>query len=294
MFKRLTVTILLSCLLPVTMAATAESLTIKEQWSTKTELKEPESVIYDILRRSIYVSNINGAPDAADGNGFISLVANDGTIEKLKWVDGLNAPKGMAIYGNNLYVADINELLVIDLKTTKVKKRFSLEGKHFLNDVAVSKEGMVFITDTATDSIYRLHNNKFEVWLTDSKLENPNGIYISNKNIIIGSWGKPTEGWKTDIPGHLLLVSLKDKSIKDFGTGKPIGNLDGIAKLDNSTFLVTDWYSGTLIKASANGEVKTLLDLAQGSADIYYHRSQKLLLIPHMLEGRLVAYSVKK
>jgi DNA-binding beta-propeller fold protein YncE len=293
MLKRLTVTILLTCLLPVTMA-TAESLSVKEEWSTKAELKEPESVVYDILRRSIYVSNINGAPDLADGNGFISLIANDGTIEKLKWFDGLNAPKGMAIFGNNLYVADINELLVIDLKTTQVTKRFSLEGKHFLNDIAVSKEGMIFVTDTATDSIYRFYNGKFEAWLTDKRLNHPNGIYIDNQNIIIGGWGKPTEGWKTDIPGHLLLISLKDKSIKNFGTGKPIGNLDGIAKLDNSTFLVTDWYQGKLIKASTNGEVKTLLDLAQGSADIYYRRSQKLLLIPHMLEGRLVAYSVKK
>ncbi|MEH6813325.1 MAG: hypothetical protein V7677_12410, partial [Motiliproteus sp.] len=65
-------------------------------WNTEAVFQQPESVVYDIVRRSIYVSSINGAPDAVDGNGFISLVANDGKVEKLKWVDGLNAPKGLA------------------------------------------------------------------------------------------------------------------------------------------------------------------------------------------------------
>lgn len=293
MFKRLTVSIVFACLLLISSMATAESLVLKKEWNTKAELKEPESVVYDVMRDSLYVSNVNGAPDVEDGNGFISLIAKDGKIEKLKWIDGLNAPKGMAIFGRNLFVADINALVVIDLDTTKVNKRFTLEGKHFLNDIAVSQEGVIYVTDTATDTIYRLYKDKFEAWLTDSKLDHPNGIYIDNNNIIVGSWGKPTEGWKTDIPGHLLLISPEDKSIKDFGTGDPIGNLDGIAKLDNSTLLITDWYQGKLIKASTNGEVKTLLELGQGSADIYYLRSEKLLLIAHMLEGKLIAYSVQ-
>lgn len=293
MFKRLTISIVLACFLPISSMATAESLVLEKQWNTKAELKEPESVVYDIMRNALYVSNVNGAPDVEDGNGFISLIGKDGKIEKLKWIDGLNAPKGMAIHGRNLFVADINALVVIDLDTAEVTKRYSLEGKHFLNDIAVSEEGMIYITDTETDTIYRLYKGKFEAWLTNSKLDHPNGIYIDNKNIIIGSWGKPTEGWKTDIPGHLLLISPEDKSIKDFGTGDPIGNLDGIAKLNNSTLLVTDWYQGKLIKASTNGEVKVLLELGQGSADIYYLRSKKLLLIAHMLEGKLIAYAVK-
>lgn len=293
MLKRLTVSILSLYLLLTSSIITAEPLTIKKQWDTKPVLKEPESVVYDIMRNALYVSNVNGAPDAEDGNGFISLIAKNGKIEELKWIDGLNGPKGMAIFGRDLYVADINALVVIDLDTAKVIKRFTLEGKHFLNDIAISQEGTVYITDTETDTIYRLYKDKFEAWLTDSKLDHPNGIYIDNKNIIVGSWGKPTEGWKTDIPGHLLIISPEDKSIMDFGKGTPIGNLDGIAKLDNSTFLVTDWYQGKLIKASANGDVKVLLELGQGSADISYLRSKRLLLIAHMLEGKLIAYAVQ-
>jgi hypothetical protein len=272
----------------------AEELKLEKLWQTESEFKDPECVAYDIMRRSIYVSNINGEPSATDGNGFISLVANDGKIEKLKWVDGLNAPKGMAMLGKQLFVTDINELLVIDVETATVTKRFKADDKSFLNDVAISSEGVIYVTDTATNRIYRLYKGKLEIWLEDERLENPNGLYIDNKHIILGSWGKPTDGWKTDIPGHLLLISPEDKSIKDFADGSPIGNLDGLAKADKNSFLVTDWMQGKLLHAKPDGTVNTLLELGQGSADILYLRSKNILLIPQMRKGNLVAYSIKK
>ncbi|MDO6592225.1 SMP-30/gluconolactonase/LRE family protein [Neptuniibacter sp. 1_MG-2023] len=293
MIKKITASLLLTLVVPLSNPVSAEELTLTQQWQTKTELKQPESVIYDIMRRSLYVSNINGEPSGKDGKGFISLIANDGKIEKLKWVDGLNAPKGMAIFGKNLFVADINELLVIDVETAKVTKRFALDGEHFLNDVAIDRSGVIYVTDTSTNRIYRLYRGKLEIWLEDEKLENPNGLYIDNEHLIVGSWGKPTDGWKTDVPGHLLVISLKDKSIVDFGNGSPIGNLDGLAKQDDHTFLITDWMQGKLMQASDDGKVKTLLELGQGTADILYLRSKKLLLIPHMMEGKLIAYTTK-
>jgi len=294
MLKKLTLQLSLSLFLPLSCSVMADNLNLEKQWQTKNELKQPESVVYDIMRRSIYVSNINGEPDAADGNGFISLIANDGKIEKLKWVDGLNAPKGMAMLGKKLFVTDINELLVIDVETAKVTKRFKADDKSFLNDIAVTSSGVIYVTDTATNRLYRLYQGKFETWLEDPRLENPNGLYIDNKHIIVGSWGKPTEGWKTDVPGHILLISPEDKSIKDFADGKPIGNLDGLAKRDNNSFLVTDWMQGKLKLVKSNGEVSTLLELGQGSADMLYLRSKRLLLIPQMQKGNLVAYSIKK
>ena len=294
MFKKFAAQLSLSLLIPLSGSVLADSINLEKQWQSPNELQQPESVIYDIMRRSIYVSNINGEPSAFDGNGFISLIANDGKIEKLKWIDGLNAPKGMAMRGKQLFVADINELLVIDVETAKVSKRFKADDKSFLNDVAISSNGVIYVTDTATNRIYRLYKGKFEIWIEDEKLENPNGLYIDNKHVVVGSWGKPTEGWKTDIPGHILLISPEDKSIKDFADGSPVGNLDGLAKHDDSSFIVTDWMQGKLMKVDADGDVQTLLELGQGSADILYLRSKRLLLIPQMKKGNLVAYSVKK
>src|SRR5262249_52756837 len=75
--------------------------------------KTPESVLYDPEQDLYLVSNINGKPIDADSNGFISKVSPEGKVVELMWIDGskktssLNAPKGLAISGNLLYVADI-------------------------------------------------------------------------------------------------------------------------------------------------------------------------------------------
>ena len=99
-------------------------ITVEKKWQTDQILQVPESVTYDTQRNVLYVSNINGKPLEKDGNGFISIVKPDGIIENLKWVTGLNAPKGSALDGKNLYVTDIDELVQIDIETGKILKKY--------------------------------------------------------------------------------------------------------------------------------------------------------------------------
>ena len=75
--------------------------------------------------------------------------------------------------------------------------------------------------------------------------------------------------------------------------GTPVGNLDGIEPLSDTSFLVTDWVAGALFVIDAKGNVKQLLDLNQGSADIGWLPNEHLLLIPMMKDDKLVAYRVK-
>ena len=77
----------------------------------------PESVDLDIPHQVFYVSNLGGAPLDKDGNGFISKVSRDGKLLQLKWIEGLNAPKGMVMNGFTLYVSDIDKLVEIDTRT---------------------------------------------------------------------------------------------------------------------------------------------------------------------------------
>jgi hypothetical protein len=105
-----------------TGSAGSGSAVAETAWDGKTPLmltdgwQTPESVLYDAESDVYLVSNINGTPLEADDNGFISKVTPDGKITELKWIDGakdtikLNAPKGMAISGGVLYVADIDTL----------------------------------------------------------------------------------------------------------------------------------------------------------------------------------------
>ena len=86
-------------------------------------LNEPESVVFDKKNSAIYISNINGDPLKLDKNGYISKISVDGQILEKKWIKGLDAPKGMTIFNDHLFVADINKIWRIN--TTNKKKKFS-------------------------------------------------------------------------------------------------------------------------------------------------------------------------
>ena len=258
-----------------------------------TGLANPESALPDVKTGVIYVSNVNGAPDKKDGNGFIAKVSLDGKTVDMKWSAGMNAPKGLALAGGKLYAADIDELVEIDTKDGKILNKYPAKDAKFLNDAASDSAGNVFVSDMATDTIWKLSGGKFEVWLHDAKLENPNGLLVEGKDLRVAAWGVMTDGMATKVPGHLVSVALDGKAISNIGDGKPSGNLDGLEPLGGGAYLVTDWVAGRVMKYGADGKIETLLDLGQGTADIGYDAASKTLYLPQMLKSTLQAYKLE-
>ena len=144
-------------------------------WEVK-GLAQPESVVQDPATGSIYVSNIAGAIMQKDGNGFIARLRPDGTIIEREWVKGLNAPTGMALHDRTLYVADVDELVEINVASGEIVKRYAAKGAMFLNDVAVGEDGTVYVSDTPMNTIWRLKDGTFEPWLANDELNGPNGL----------------------------------------------------------------------------------------------------------------------
>ncbi|MEJ2537537.1 MAG: hypothetical protein P8048_10895, partial [Calditrichia bacterium] len=112
--------VLLLCSVTI-FAGDANSMKVKKRSVIENMgLSTPESVEYYPDEDIYLVTNINGSPFAADGNGFISKIEPDGKIVNLKWLDGkkegitLNAPKGAAIQDNLLYIADINQVQIFE------------------------------------------------------------------------------------------------------------------------------------------------------------------------------------
>jgi outer membrane protein assembly factor BamB len=263
-------------------------------WETD-GLKTPESARPDLGGEFAYVSNVNGKPNEKDGNGFISKVSlKDGKIITLEWATGLDAPKGMGQFGDRLYVSDIDQLVEIDTKTGEILKRYEAAGAKFLNDIAVDPSGRVYVTDMLTDKIWRLSEGEFEVFIDSADLRNPNGLYLQDGDLIVAAWGKMTgDGFNTDVPGNLLKVSIADKSIQNLGDGTPVGNLDGLVRLQDGTYLASDWMAGGVFKIDSSGKAEKIIELGQGSADIEYAAADKLLLVPMMNDDKLVAYKLE-
>jgi sugar lactone lactonase YvrE len=209
-----------------------------------------------------------------------------------KWVIGLNAPKGLAIFGRTLYTSDIDELVAIDIDSGRITNRFKVNDAKFLNDVAVSRNGDVYVSDMVLNRIHVLTEDSFSVWIENEKLESPNGLLALGDDIILGSWGKMTDGFATEVPGHLKRISIKDKTIESIGDGSSVGNLDGVEIDNDGDFYVTDWMTGKLLHIEHSGEVSVLLDLPQGSADHEFIMGKSLILIPLMKDNKLLSYTV--
>ncbi|MBD0327799.1 MAG: ATP-binding protein, partial [Pyrinomonadaceae bacterium] len=141
------------------MATNPEQISLVKKWATEPVLNVPESVLFDKARNVLYVSNINGAHDGKDGNGFISKLSTGGKIEELEWAKGLDAPKGMGLVKDLLYVADITKVVVIDTKTGQKVKEIEPAGAKFLNDITVDTQCNVYVSDSAGNKVYRLTND---------------------------------------------------------------------------------------------------------------------------------------
>ena len=101
-----------------------------------------------------------------------------------------------------------------------------------------------------------------------------------------------TDGFTTEIPGHLKSISLQEKSITSLG-GVPIGNLDGVESDGNNGYYVTDWMAGKLFQINTSGKATLLLELEQGMADHEVILEQKLILLPMMMSDKVLAYKIK-
>ena len=125
-----------------------------------------------------------------DGNGFIARLRPDGTIIEREWVKGLNAPTGMALNDRTLYVADVDELVEINVASGEIANRYPAKGAIFLNDVAVGEDGTVYVSDTPMNTIWRLKDGSFEPWLANDDLNGPNGLLPQGDKLIVASFGK--------------------------------------------------------------------------------------------------------
>ena len=279
-------------------------LKVNKLWETPTKLKNPESVAYSPKQNVLFVSNVNGKPDQKDQNGFISkILPSNGSIIELNWVTGLNAPKGIAISNDNskLYVSDITDLVEIDIASGKIINRFNAPGSSFLNDVVSDNQGNIYVSDTGTNTIYKLDTklenstSSLQGWLQNPQLNGPNGLHIDNtKNrlvvVSLGPLSKPG--------GGIEVIDIKNKTISSLGkegTTSPFGGLDGVeSDASNTHYYVTDNPAGKIYEVNADGTgYSTLIDLhTHGAADLGSILGQSTIIIPLMQDNKLVAYKL--
>ena len=269
----------LALVIVVFVSASAQKATVQKLWTTDTILKVPESVLVDDKENCIWVSNIDGASNGKDGKGSISKLSKTGTPINLEWITGLNAPKGMAKFKQELYVADLTELVVIDIKKATIIKRVPIEGSVFLNDVTVNSKGAVFISDSRTGKVHRYENNTTTIEVEN--LQGPNGLLsIEDQLLIIDR-------------GSLLSVTPGGAISKIMDGMDP--STDGIERVATNQYLVSCW-NGIVYYVVAGAQKITLFDTRSekiNSADIGYDAKKKIIYVPTFLKNNVVAYQLE-
>ncbi len=279
---------LLLFLLPA--AALAAFPKPKAVFEVSKDLAQPESAYYHAESGALFVSNVAGTPFEKDGRGWIAKLDRQGKILDPRWVDGLDAPKGMRAAGGRLYVADIDRLVEIDLAEGKVLRRLEAKGAKLLNDVAVGEDGTVYVSDTLGSAIYRLapKAKRLEVFMKGPELESPNGLYVRRGRLYVAAWGLAAEDLSTKTPGRLYSIDLETREL-EYVTPEPLGNLDGLERATDGAWIVSDWVAGKVFRIYA-GRAAVVLEGLKGPADLGYDPDRNMLFLPRMQENLLTAY----
>ena len=256
----------------------AQEKKIEVIWESKEQLPTPESVLYYPKDNLLYVSLIDGSGSEKDGKGGIALLNTDGSIKNASWVTGLNAPKGLAIHKGLLYIADITDVIVVDVVTGNVIDEIPVEGSTFLNDVTVDDTGIVYISDTRENKIFQLRNSKVSLYLDN--VPSVNGLKVVNGKLLALA-GK--EFWSIDA----------NKKVAVFTKGFDQGG-DGLEPVGNGDYIVTCWV-GLVYYVKANGEIQKMLDVQgkMNTADLGYNQKEGVLYIPTFNSNSVVAYKLK-
>lgn len=263
----------------------------------------PESVRYDAELDVYYVANINGNPSQKDNNGFIARVRADSTGVMTMLVEGgkngvtLNAPKGMALHGDTLFVADIDAVRMFNKKTGASLGAVDLSPQKatFLNDVAMGPDG-VYITDTGIkfdekggtthpgmNMIFKLAGGKATVVASGDSLMNPNGI----------TWDEAGKRW--------LLAPFGGPNVQSWTAGQKYpamvaggpGGYDGIEITGNGTTLVSSWTDSTIyFMPSGHPMLMPLIKNVSAPADIGVDTKRNVLAIPRFNDGKVEYYNI--
>jgi len=251
----------------------------------------PESVDFDERRQRYYVSNVNGEPMGVDHNGSLGWIAEDGSDYQVGWITGMSSPKGIALKGDYLYVADTHELVVVNVETEVITARYPVPNSGMLNDVTVTHHGDVFVSDWAGNAIYRLNGQELSLWLASDALQSPNGLFARNGYLYVGAWGEGARAdFTTETTGSLKRIALHTKRIETLSDGSEWMNLDGIAPIRHQQWLATDFIAGDLLHLNRHGNIERRIMLEPSLADFYYDAYANTLVVPYLMGNKVVAY----
>ena len=264
-------------------------------------LATPESVLWDSTRSIWYISNING--EAKDDNGYILRVGPDGqAVDSVPFINGadeditLNSPKGMALVGDTLWVADMDMVRGFNVTTGTAVASVDLSPMQatFLNDVVAGPDGTIYITDsgiafTATGVV---HSGKSRVFALNGRTATE-AVVLPQESAANGiAWDPRRQTFVIVAYNAPQIFSWKPgtDSAEVIGTGP--GGADGLLILADGRALYTSWADSSL-NVFADGKSTTLRKALPDPADLGYDAVRGIVAVPLFSTNRVEFWPVR-
>lgn len=243
-------------------------------WVAEGRFCEPETVL-PLPDNTLLVSNV--CDFRQQGNGFLTLLDTVGKVLDWQIVEGLDAPLGMAMLNDTLYLIDNNQLKTFKWPGYEPLKTVGLDTT-VANDLAVSTQGLVYITDTAKHQVIRLLPDGTQSVLTGmSQFESANGIAIDNNHLYVGG-------------RRLWCVNLLDGSVETIGP-EWVADIDGIEFEADGTIQITP-VGGPLIRYLSDSDIEVITGPGVSSANHGYAENLQLALIPTGFDNTVIAIRI--
>jgi hypothetical protein len=240
-------------------------------WVAHGEFCEPETVL-PLPDDTLLVSNVCGFRKS--GNGFLTLLDRDGQALNWRIVDGLDAPLGMALVADRIYVVDNNRLIVLRWPGYEPLETIDLHTT-VANDVAVALDGAIYVTDTADHKVIRrLPDGTQSILTGQSRFTGANGIALDGDRLIVGG-------------ARLWSVNLQTGSVKTIGP-EWLADIDGIELEADGTLQITP-VAGPLIRYRDDNDIEILAGDGVSSANHGYAPGLQLALIPTGFDNTVIA-----
>lgn len=257
-----------------------KEITITKNWESDPALEVPESVCFDSVRNVLYVSNINGKANVKDGNGYISRLSLSGKIIQLDWIRNIDAPKGMVILNNHLFVTNIDEIVEINIDSSKITNRYKCKEAKFFNDIALAPDNSLLISGTVNNKIYKLQNGYITSWASSELIEHPNGLLGEKNHLLIGCKNK------------ILIANYSTGEVTKY-INTPC-SIDGLKRIEKDKYIISDW-SGHIYIVGKNIEPYLILNTVTkniNAADIELIPEKKTIYVPTFFANSVTSYKV--
>lgn len=257
---------------------------------------QPESVQYDPRQDVYFVSSMAGYGSVKDGIGYISWFGAEdptqGGILVQSGVSGvrLDSPKGLALQGDTLWVADIDVVRGFHRRTGVPLAAIDLAPHEavLLNAIAVGPDGTLYVSDSGIimspdgvlypggDKVFAVKGGVVTILAEGADLRHPNGI----------RWNPEAE--------RLVIAGFHPFGTEAYGlrpgdSARPVlargpGRFDGVGILSGGRMLLTSWTDSTLYLVE-NGEQRPLIHDLWQPADIGIDTRRNRVAIPLVLPG---------